>query len=256
LVQSTQEAEFAALCLGVCDVTRGGRDLLERRVDFRECDRVHVPVSPVHVHYRRFLDQPIWAAMARGEAEEAEAMFGTGMRVGEELGAVWHLPMYQAGLAALHSHMGRWDEALVEAETALTIGEELGTRLGMVACTAVAALIRAQRDDLMDAERLLALARSEIDREGPQWGSYWTILASAEIAEAHGDHAAALAELRDDWAALAGSPGLQVSLATALVRRARGRARAGTVGRGHGRVARERWTSRAPGAVRCCAAAS
>jgi hypothetical protein len=44
-----------------------------------------------------------------------------------------------------------------------------------VACTAVAALIRAQRDDLMDAERLLALARSEIDREGPQWGSYCAV---------------------------------------------------------------------------------
>ena len=152
--------------------------------------------------------------------EEAEAMLNTGMRVGEELGAVWHLPMYQAALAALHCHMGKWDEALVEAETALTIGEEVGTRVGILACTAVAALIRAQRDDLAAAESLLALARREIERAGPQWGSYWSILASAEIADAHGDHAAALAGLRDDWAALAGSPGLQVSLGTALVRRA------------------------------------
>jgi DNA-binding CsgD family transcriptional regulator len=160
------------------------------------------------------------ALEGNGRLEEAEAMFNTGMRVGEELGAVWHLPMYQAGLAALHCHMGKWDEALVEAETALTIGEEVGTRIGMVACTAVAALIRAQRDDLVEAERLLALARREIDRAGPQWGSYWSILASAEIAEAHGDREAALAGLRDDWAALADSPGLQVSLGTALVRRA------------------------------------
>jgi tetratricopeptide (TPR) repeat protein len=145
------------------------------------------------------------ALEGNGRLEEAEAMFGTGMRVGEELGAVSHLPMYQGGLAALHCHMGKRDEALVEADTALTIGEEVGARIGMVACTAVAALIRAQRDDLVAAERLLSLARREIDRAGPQWGSYWTILASAEIAEAHGDHPAALAGLRDDWAALAGS---------------------------------------------------
>jgi ATP/maltotriose-dependent transcriptional regulator MalT len=145
-------------------------------------------------------------------------MFSTGMRVREQLGAVWHLPMYQAGLAALRSHMGKWDEALVEAETAMTIGEEVGTRLGMVACTAVAALIRAQRDDLGEAERLLALARSEIDRAGPQWGSYWTTLASAQIAEAHGDREAALAGMHREWAALRQSPGLRVSLGPALVR--------------------------------------
>jgi DNA-binding CsgD family transcriptional regulator len=100
----------------------------------------------------------------------------------------------------------------------LTIGEEVGTRLGMVVCTAVAALIRVHRDDLVAAERLLSLAQGEIDRAGPQWGSYWAILASAQIAEAHGDRTAALSGLRDDWAALAGSPGLQVSLGTDLVR--------------------------------------
>jgi DNA-binding CsgD family transcriptional regulator len=158
------------------------------------------------------------ALEGNGRLDEAETMFKTGMRVGEELGTVWHLPLYQAGLAALHCNMGRWDEALVEAETALTIGEEVGTRLGMVVCTAVAALIRVHRDDLVAAERLLSLAQGEIDRAGPQWGSYWAIVASAQIVEAHGDRTAALAGLRDDWAALAGSPGLQVSLGTDLVR--------------------------------------
>src|SRR3954453_4840598 len=88
----------------------------------------------------------------------------------------------------------------------------------MVVCAAAAARIRVHRDDLGPADRLLSLARREIDRAGPQWGSYWTIVASAQIAEAPGDSPAAPAGLRDDWAALARSPGLQVSLGSDLVR--------------------------------------
>ena len=85
-------------------------------------------------------------------------MFKTGMRVGEELGAVWHLPLYQAGLAELHCHVGRWDEALVEAETALTIGEEVGTRIAMVVYEALGAR--------RDSARVLATMRSFGMRRG------------------------------------------------------------------------------------------
>ena len=45
----------------------------------------------------------------------------------EELGAVSHLPTYQAGLAALHYNTGNWDEALVATDTGITIGDEVGT---------------------------------------------------------------------------------------------------------------------------------
>jgi DNA-binding CsgD family transcriptional regulator len=166
-----------------------------------------------HAHF------PLATALeANARLDEAETMFATGMQIGEQLGAVWHLPLYQAGLAALHCHMGKWDAALADAETALRVGEEVGTRIGMVVCTAVSALIHAHRDDLEPAERLLSLAQSEINRAGPQWGSYWAILASAQIAEARGDREAALRGLRDDWTALANSPGLQVTLGTPLVR--------------------------------------
>src|SRR5215218_4302770 len=98
------------------------------------------------------------ALESSGRLDEAETMFKTGMRVGEELGAVWHLPLYQAGLAELHCHVGRWDEALVEAETALTIGEEVGTRIAMVVYEALGAR--------RDSARVLATMRSFGMRRG------------------------------------------------------------------------------------------
>jgi DNA-binding CsgD family transcriptional regulator len=155
---------------------------------------------------------------ANDRQADAEQMFQTGMRVREELGTVWDLPMYQAGLAELHCQMGKWDEALVEADTGITISEEVGTRFGIALCAAIAALIGVHRDDLAAADRLLSLARETIDRAGPQWGSYWTTLAAAQLADAHGDRRTAVAVLRDAWVAHEHSPGLQVYLGTPLVR--------------------------------------
>ena len=150
--------------------------------------------------------------------EDAERMFATGLRVREALGTVWDLPLYQAGLADLHCQMGKWDEALAEAETGVAIAEEVGTRLGIVVCAAVAALVRGHRDELPAAERHLAIAQREIDRAGPQWGTYWVILAAAQVAEARADPDGALAALSDGWTAHEHSPGIQVYLGPELVR--------------------------------------
>jgi DNA-binding CsgD family transcriptional regulator/tetratricopeptide (TPR) repeat protein len=152
--------------------------------------------------------------------EQAEAMFKTGLRLHEDLGTVWDLPLYQAGLADLHCQMGRWDEALAEAETGVEIAGEVGTRLAIVVCAGIAAWIRAHRDDLAEAERLLAMAQSEIDRAGPQWGSYWVILATAQLADGRGDQPRALKVLCDGWTENEHSLGLRVYLAPELVRAA------------------------------------
>jgi len=151
---------------------------------------------------------------------QAEAMFQTGLRLREDLGTVWDLPLYQAGLADLHCQMGKWDEALAEAETGVEIAGEVGTRLAIVVCAGVAAWIRAHRDDLAEAERLLAIAQSEIDRAGPQWGSYWVILATAQLADGRGDQPRALEVLCDGWTANEHSLGLRTYLAPELVRAA------------------------------------
>ena len=152
--------------------------------------------------------------------EQAEAMFKTGLRLREDLGTVWDLPLYQAGLADLHCQMGKWDEALVEAETGVEIAGEVGTRLAIVVCAGVAAWIRGHRDDLAEAERLLAIADSEIDRAGPQWGSYWVILATAQLADGRGDQPRAHEVLCDGWTANEHSVGLRTYLAPELVRAA------------------------------------
>jgi hypothetical protein len=118
--------------------------------------------------------------------------------------------------------MGRWDEALVEAETGVEIAGEVGTRLAIVVCAAVAAWIRAHRDDLAEAEQLLAIAQSEIDRAGPQWGSYWVILSTAQLADGRDDPPRALEALYDGWTANEHSLGLRTYLAPELVRAALG----------------------------------
>jgi DNA-binding CsgD family transcriptional regulator len=150
--------------------------------------------------------------------QEAEQAFATGLRVREQLGTVWDLPLYQAGLADLHCQMGRWDDALAEADTGIAIADEVGTRLAIVVCTGVAARIRTHRGELADAERLLAIARREIDRAGPQWGSYWVILASVQLADARGDRRAALDAVKNGWDESEPSPGLRTYLAPDLVR--------------------------------------
>jgi DNA-binding CsgD family transcriptional regulator len=149
---------------------------------------------------------------------EAEEAFRTGLRVREQLGTVWDLPLYQAGLADLHCQMGRWDDALAEADTGIAIADEVGTRLAIVVCAGVAARIRIHRDELADAERLLAIAQREIDRAGPSWGSYWVILATVELADARGDRQAALDAVERGWVQTEHSPGLRAYLAPALVR--------------------------------------
>lgn len=152
--------------------------------------------------------------------DEAERMFITGMRVREELGTVWDLPLYQAGLAELHCQTGKWDDALVEADTGLAIGEEVGTRLRILVCAGVAALIHAHRDELAEAGRYLEIAEREIERSGPQGGVYWTILGAAELADARGDREGALRLLHEAWDENEHSPGLRVYLAPVIVRAA------------------------------------
>jgi DNA-binding CsgD family transcriptional regulator len=152
---------------------------------------------------------------------EAEQMLSIGLRLREDLGTVWDLPLYQAGLADLHAQTGRWDDALAAAETGVTTADEAGTRIAVAVCASIAALIRAHRDDLDAARRFLQVADVEIARSGPQWGTaYWTCLARAQVYEARGDGEAAFAELVGEWARQTDAQGLRVYLGPEVVRMA------------------------------------
>ncbi len=150
---------------------------------------------------------------------EADEMFRLGLQLREELGTIWDLPVYQAGLADLHCQMGNWDDALAEAETGVVVADEVGTRLGVAVCASIAALIHAHRDDLAEAQRFLNTAEDQIALDGPQWGTaYWTCLAKAQIYEARGDAGAALAEVGGTWDQQADAPGLRAYLGPEVVR--------------------------------------
>jgi DNA-binding CsgD family transcriptional regulator len=150
---------------------------------------------------------------------EADEMFRLGLRLREELGTIWDLPVYQAGLADLHCQMGNWDDALAHAETGVAVADEVGTRLGVAVCASIAALIHAHRDNLAEAQRFLNAAEEQIARHGPQWGTaYWTCLARAQISEARGDAGAALAEVAGTWDQQADAPGLRAYLGPEVVR--------------------------------------
>lgn len=211
--------EFQALyALGPVHNFRGRKDQ-ELEVSERALAIVERGENPDLARFHPYFSVGM-ALLGQDRHDEAEQMFMTGMRVREELGTAWDLPLYQAGLAELHCETGEWDDALVEADTGLAIAEEIGTRPRVLVCLGVAALIHAHRDNLVDAGRYLEIAEREIERSGPQFGAYWAILADAQLADAHGDRDRALQALHEAWTANEHSPGLRTYLAPALVRAA------------------------------------
>ena len=211
--------QFQALyALGPVHNFRGRKDQ-ELETAERALEIVERGVNPDLVRFHPHFSLGM-AYAGQDRHDEAEQTYLTGMRVREELGTVWDLALYHAGLAELHCETGRWDDALVDADTGLAIAEEIGTRPRILVCAGVAALIHAHRDNLAHAQSYLAIAHQEIERTGPQWGAYWTILAASQLADARGDRDGALQTLHDAWDASERSPGLRTYLAPALVRAA------------------------------------
>lgn len=211
--------EFRALyALGPVHNFQGRKDrelaAAERLVEIIE-GGANLDLVRFHPHFALAM-----AYAGQDRRDEAAHMYEVGMRAREELGTVWDLPLYLSGLAELHCETGRWDDALVAADTGLEVAEETGTRTRLLVCAGVAALIHACRDDVATAARYLAIAERELERTGPQAGAYWPSLAAAEVADARGDHAGALRTLLDAWRENQDSPGLRVYLSSALMRAA------------------------------------
>ncbi|MDX6552257.1 MAG: hypothetical protein QOH74_745, partial [Gaiellales bacterium] len=148
----------------------------------------------------------------------AAETFRVGLAVRERLGTVWDQPLYHAGLALLAFETGRWDDAAVEAETALSSAAEVGTVMGTTAAGSLLALVMLHRDSVDEAAAYLDRVRETIASSGPQWGMFWVYLARARLAEARGEPAEALSVLRECWDVHAAFPGVRMWGAVDLVR--------------------------------------
>lgn len=131
--------------------------------------------------------------------DEAADSFRDGLELGEQLGIVWHTPLYHFGIGTSHLYPGRWDDMRAEWETAWDVAAETGSMWGSVAFRSFSAWASVHRDDLADAERLLEEAHVVLDNQGATMESVWTFWADAALLEAKGRLEEALAVFTNGW---------------------------------------------------------
>jgi DNA-binding CsgD family transcriptional regulator len=149
--------------------------------------RFHVPIFAANIYLD--LDR----------VDEALTSLQEGVRIAEDIGARWTVPMYHVGLNFGHYLAGSWDDAITEYEAALEFAEESGTRMGLVWNHSLRAMIALHRNDLDAARAVLELAEREVDETGPQYRFYWMHWARALLLEASGETDEAFATLSSAW---------------------------------------------------------
>jgi DNA-binding CsgD family transcriptional regulator len=131
--------------------------------------------------------------------EEATESFRSGLEIGEQLGIVWHMPLYHYGLGMPSFYSGRWDDMSAEFETAWDLTDETGSNWGSIAFRSFAAWTAVHRDDLEDAEKLMNEARVALENQGPTMESVWTPWANGVYLDATGRQEEAFAVFSRGW---------------------------------------------------------
>jgi len=152
-----------------------------------------------HVAHPRFFLGGI-PLLALDCVDEAEEVLRGGLRIAEQLGLAWSLPLYHAFLGSRGFIVGDWDGAIAECQAALAIADEFGLRVGTMAATAGwLAAIQLHRDALDDAERTLAAALHRLGNDGPQLGMGVLNWARAVVLDATGKGHDARRLLEQTW---------------------------------------------------------
>ncbi len=133
--------------------------------------------------------------LAADHLDEARQVAETGRRRSQELGQLLVLPNYQALLVRIAWFAGRWDDALSEADAAVSVAEDFGLRFGVAANEGIRGLIALHRGNVEAARDCVELHR--LARRGGNddaSGSELLALLRAQLDEAAGDvHGAASA---------------------------------------------------------------
>ena len=93
--------------------------------------------------------------------------------------------------------LGRWDEAIVHAELAISLANDAGEAWTLALAHAVAALPAAGRGDWARAETHLAAGAAIARRRGGPANQFWVATARARLAQARSDWAGMLAATED-----------------------------------------------------------
>lgn len=154
------------------------------------------------------------------ELDAAVEMCRVALRLAEEQGAVWAVPLYQTFLALDWLTMGAWDDAVTAAEAGLAAGEETGSHTVAFAAHTALATVAIHRSNPTEAQARLELAARIESDHGTQWGDDWNLRAQALITEVASGPAEALAALRAHCDAFetAGNRSSQLLVATEVLR--------------------------------------
>lgn len=192
-VDDEASACFALLARAIRLRSRGLLDESLRAAEEAVARADNGPVGARHRHPRLFLAPTLFTL---GRVGEADATYLSGRALAEQLGSVWSLPAWSAFRALLLRSVGRWDEAVAEAEAAVQLGDELELPTVTPMAYGVLADIAAHRDDLSAAWRYVELGDA-LRRRGVTWTAQFFAWGTAAVHEACGDHAGAVARLVD-----------------------------------------------------------
>jgi len=134
-----------------------------------------------------------------GQLDEARTAIENGMRISEELGIRWALPLYQLTRVLERFIAGHWDDALAEVEATTGLADVPSGNYGLPRRRGVLALIGLHRNDLPGARDAIATGPGELSDASPRYHANWYARAQALLLEADGEPGRALAALQECW---------------------------------------------------------
>lgn len=156
-----------------------GRDALrrvgEQGIDKKETDWIHPSFDLAG------------ALVVADQLSEAEKLLRADRRLREDLGSTWDLPLFTNTLAYAHLYSGRWDDAIAEGKTVLSLMDEGGARGSALWAYSLLAYVALYRDGIKASQRILEVAEREITAAGTVMGSDQILWCEALVAEALGD---------------------------------------------------------------------
>jgi DNA-binding CsgD family transcriptional regulator len=150
--------------------------------------------------------------------EDARSALEAGRRLTEQYGFSWGLAECHALLAELLFHIGQWDDAVAEAETAVHLCQMFGAWHAYGMAKSVLALVAVRRNEIRRANGDVAAARDRLASAPGLFGQPWVWWAAGLVHEAEGDLTGALRSFTKAWVDSEGIVSEEATVGPDLVR--------------------------------------